>query len=265
MQNEHARMLKELIEQDSPTLYSAPSSYLVATAPAVGNGEQYNGMDTQTIRTSIRKAFNEFETQIASEGQLTQSGRQKLQRLALANPDIAFTQSEAWYQSYLLLYHAGELLDQGDSDSSDFIVNEVAEPEANPLDRIESLDLSTREGDAVAKKIVANAVFGSNGEARAIYTEWLESLRSNFGYEMPPDVQRQALDLFRKNNWSYIDRRAFDLARLNLVNRNIMPPSCKTPTERLNDQIETADDRTWEGRRRLRQQILDAQRKPEPI
>ena len=44
-----------------------------------------------------------------------------------------------------------------------------------------------------------------------------------------------------------------------------MPPSCKTPTERLNDQIETADDRTWEGRRRLRQQILDAQRKPEPI
>src|ERR1039458_6983188 len=42
--------LRRLIDQDQPTLYVAESSFLTATAPAIGDGSQFNGVAPEELR-----------------------------------------------------------------------------------------------------------------------------------------------------------------------------------------------------------------------
>lgn len=132
---------------------------------------------------------------------------------------------------------------------------EPEEPEPT-IEDLERFDTSTKAGERLAHAILSRAVF--DGDAKQVYMEWLRSLVNNFGYEMPEDVQRQAVDLFIHNNWSFLSKKCYDAARLNLVRRGVMPDTCLTPEDRLTLSLENADTQSFESRRKIKQQLLAA-------
>jgi hypothetical protein len=123
------------------------------------------------------------------------------------------------------------------------------EPEPTAAD-LESIDTSSRAGQRIAEDILSRAIF--QGEAKQVFREWLDSLKNNFDYEMPPEVQREVVQWFLANRRSWLDRKAYDDCRLNLIRRSVIPASCLTEVDRLNWEIEDEyDTTTYEGRRRL--------------
>lgn len=133
------------------------------------------------------------------------------------------------------------------------------------IDDLESIDTSTRSGAELAKQIIGDSVFGFDGEARKIFDQFLAHVLRTFGVEITPEAQKQLVVWFQRNNRSFLDHRAYDQAKVNLVKRGILPSTCLTEDEILCGSIENEDTQSWQGKRNLKQEIRAAQRQPESI
>jgi hypothetical protein len=174
------------------------------------------------------------------------------QNAALANP-------ETWRTAFDRLYQLGcfdEAKGEIGYDESQRVPDPVAPvvvPEPTMAD-LESIPTHTLEGAAKAREIVSKAVFGD--EARSVFQEFVAHVSKTFGHDLTPDEQFEIVSWFQKNNKSFLDRRAYDQAKVNLIRRNILPESLLTADEKLQMAIESSDTQSWEGRSRLKQGLL---------
>jgi hypothetical protein len=256
VKSEHSRLLQQLIDQDTPIVYVAESSFLTATAPSIGDGSQFNNIPPEAIKATIRRIFSEFEDSIKDEGTLTASGRQKLQNLSRANLSIDWLQVSSWKQALYLLRAVGELTDQGDSETPDFVVKEVEPQETPTVDAdsaIEKLDTTTRDGQKKARTLLANYLFSV--DAKSVFDEWIASLSNNFDFMPTEDQQRAALDIFIERNLSFLSRKSYDDVRKVLVARGMFPERCLTNEDRAAILVEATDARSYQERQDLKAKL----------
>lgn len=241
-QTEHSRLLKQLIDGDLATLYSAESKFLAATAPNIGNGDQFNNIPPEAIKATIRRVFSEFEGSIATTGKLTASGKQKMQSLARANLNCDATQVAFWTQAFYLLRAAGELT------TEDFVETPAQQPEAQPSDLLSALDAQpdTRDGARRAKEL-ANEHFFSV-ECREVYDRFLAHCARVWDFYPTEQQARAMVQWFQDTNRSMIaDKTAWDDMRRSLVSREIFPrvsptgKSMLTDDELLAERIESSN------------------------
>ena len=132
----------------------------------------------------------------------------------------------------------------------------------DPLSEIESLNLDSREGNRRAKEIATNDFFSR--QVAPIASQWREWLIATFNYVPTDEVQKAAGQWFLNNpTENPLRGEAWTSLRLNLVKKGVMPQSCLTREEILNQTIEQSSDRSdsYEVRRNLRQQIRELAQK----
>jgi len=228
--------LSKLIEDDSSTLYSAESQFLAATAPSIGEGTQFDGVSSESIRATIRKSFSTWEDSNV-KGKLTQSGREKMQRCARANLNIDSTQVAAWQQIFTLLRQSGELQDQGDSDQPDLIVTEIPDETAQRagLESLESLDLSSRSGQRIAREIANSDYFGREGAA--MFAQWEAHIYRDYGVTLTDEQKKAVVTWLMKWNKNPLSHTSWNEARRALGKAQIIPLMV-TDDEVLAERIE---------------------------
>jgi hypothetical protein len=217
-----------------------------------------------------RAEFEKFVNQTLSQTGfvLSPAGSQRLLYFVLAQ---AFSENKAdmanpatWQIAFDRLNdlrcfneEAGEL----GYDASQRVVAPVVEQlEAEPgIEALEGLNMLRREDAALAHQIVAREVF--NGEAKVVFRQFIAHVLKTFGHELTPDEQREMILWFTANNRSFLDGKAYDACRVNLVRRGILPPGCLTEDEQLANSIEDEDTATWQGRRNLKQELIAARRR----
>jgi hypothetical protein len=165
---------------------------------------------------------------------LTPSGRNKLWTLARHQTEIAYDSADAWSATYYLLNACDGL------DAADVEVSEEPTPVANPLDALEEMDLSSREGVRASQRVVSDAVFGVNGEARNMYRDWLRHLDADYGFSPDEQQQKAAIKFFQDFNRSWLDFNAYNECRRYLVAAKIFP-DIRTNDERLAAAVESTD------------------------
>jgi hypothetical protein len=231
------------------------------------HGVTFSSTEEQQSGARGRAQYEEFVRTLPTTGFiLSDAGAQRLLYFVLAqalsenHADMA--NPETWRIGFDRLYQLGcfdEAKAEIGYDGSQRVEEPVVEQPA-PAPTIEGLNLSTKAGEKIARDIVSTAVFGPDGDAKILFGEWLDSLAKNFEYMMPEEVQREVINWFQKNNKSFLSYQAYDQCRINLVRRGLMPSSCLTASDRLSMSIEQADTRSYEGRRKLSQEIADMMR-----
>ena len=128
----------------------------------------------------------------------------------------------------------------------------------NPLAEIETLNLDSREGNRRAKEIATNDFFGR--EMAHVVDQWESWLFATFNYILTDDARKAAGQWWERNPTANPLRgESWTALRLNLVKQGVIPASCKTSEEILNETIEKSSERSdsYETRRSLRQAIRD--------
>jgi hypothetical protein len=140
-------------------------------------------------------------------------------------------------------------------------VVEQPAPEPTVAD-LETLNLSlSREDERTAQKIVSNAVFGPSGQAAELFQQFIAHVSKTFGHDLTESEQRELIDVFRTRNLSFLDHRAYDKARCELVAKGVLPRTCYTQDELLCLEIEstpTHDKSDYDQRLNLKRQIATA-------
>ena len=232
-QTEHSRLLRELIDGDIPMLYSGESQFLAATAPQIGNGDQFNNIPPDHIRATIRRVFSEFEDSIASEGKITETGKRKLQSLARLNLECDWTQIASWVQALALLRAANELSD------ADFVaVQSVAQP-AQPEsfdDVLAKSDTFSREG---RKQVAAAAMKAMSLECNQMFDAFYNSIVRNFGYSLNDSEVNAVVEFMKRHNLNFLKPSDWDRARVACVKAGLIERSdLLYPQEALSEAVE---------------------------
>jgi hypothetical protein len=239
--------LRQLINQDQPTLFVSESSFLAATAPQFEDG-QCDGIPVEDIKASIRRAFIEAEDEIAADGRLTESGKQKLQNLSRCNLSTNWLQSSAWVQAYRLLRCAGELSE------TDFIATPAPEQESTAtFDDVLNAIPDTYEGRKDAKTLCDADYFLRQG--KPILDEWIASLLSNFDFVPTEAEQKLAIQFCIQRGLSFLDRRTYDTVRKNMVARGLWPERCLTNADKAELLVESSPAQTYDERQTLKHQL----------
>jgi hypothetical protein len=246
---ENAKLLRQLMESDSVTLYIQPSKYLATLAPGAEDGSKWNGVSPDQIRGAIQTAYTAFEKSIAAEGRVAESGRAKIYRLADVNRAIDWTSESSFYHAYLLLKTLGELDD-------DFIESEESET-PQPFD-LEHLNLDSRSGKKEAERVMMQDM---QGEALTWYTAFADSLVKNFQHYLDEKETKAVCNQMRKMNRSWTNASLWDLSRQECVAQGTLPKELLYPDERFAAIIadDSVDTSSYAGRRALKmmeQQIL---------
>ena|SRR5579859_2792459 len=261
---EHERVAAKFWSQPVAALARAlqrnePMAYEGATFTTTPTPQPEQGQD----------AFIEAYERIQRSGHVLNSvGRQRLSLMA-AHLCLAQNVALTDVDNYIIMFN--KLVEWGAFEASGVLelgydpekrdAEPVAPERRLTVDDLEGIDTSTKAGEALAHQIVADAVF--DGDAKSVFREWITSLKNNFDYEMPPEVQRDyVIPWFLSNQRSWLDRKAFDDCRLNLIRRSILPESCLTDIDRLNWEIEEDfDTQSYEGRRRLAREAAQINRR----
>ena len=130
------------------------------------------------------------------------------------------------------------------------------------LDEIETLNLESRSGNARAKEISNQDFFGR--EFAHTVDRWTNWLEATFQYVLTDDARKAAGQWWERNpTENPLRGESWTRLRLNLVKKGVMPQSCLTREEILNQTIEASSDRSdsYEVRRNLRQQIRELAQK----
>ena len=233
-------------------------------------GATYPSTDEQQGGARGRAEFEEFvNVTLPKRGfLLSSSGSQRLLYFVLAQ---AFSENradmsnpETWNTAFDRLY-ALDCFDITNAevgyDESQRVVEPVVEqPEPEPgIEALEGLNMLRREDQVLAAKIVANEVF--NGGAKTVFRQFIAHVLKTFDHELTPDEQREIILWFTANNRSFLDHKAYDACRVNLVRRGVLPHGCLTEDEQLANSIEDEDTTTWQGRRNLKQELIAARRR----
>lgn len=138
----------------------------------------------------------------------------------------------------------------------------VPEPEPAKLtiDDLETIDTSTREGEALGKRLVNDAVFGE--EAKTIFHQFLAHVERTFGHALSVGEQNEIILFFQRRNLSWLDGASYDAARRHLVSIGMLNRHCLTEDERLCQEIEEDNSTDFQGTTSLRQKVLAARRRP---
>jgi hypothetical protein len=220
--------------------------------------------------TRGRAEYTEFVANLPRSGfVLSDSGAQRLLLFVIAqaysenHADMA--DPETWKLAFDRLYQLGcfdEARAEIGYDESTRVQEPVVErPERRPtLDNLEDFNTTTKAGEKLAHQILSDAVFGSQGEGREVFYGFISHVSKTFHHDLTEDEQRELIQWFVKNNKSFLDHRAYDVAKVNLVRRGILPHSLLTATELFEMNLESADTRSYEGRRSLAQKIAELSR-----
>jgi hypothetical protein len=130
----------------------------------------------------------------------------------------------------------------------------VEQPARARLD-LEDFNTTTKDGEKLAHQILADAVFGPQGEGRIIFHQFISHVSKTFGHDLTEDEQRELIQWFVRNQKSFLDRRAYDLGKVNLVRRGILNHGCLTADELYSMGIEEEDTQSYSGRRNLAQEL----------
>jgi hypothetical protein len=199
---------------------------------------------------------------------LSPVGRQRVLLMAVhqclaQNADLSNTETYITCFNKLLEWDAFEqsgVLELGyDENKKEVLPEPVAQERRLTVDDLESIDTETREGEKIAHQIIAEAVFGD--EAASVFHRFIAHVAKTFGHDISADEQREIILWFQKNNRNFLDHRAYDQCKVNLVRRGILPSTCLTEEEVLAGSIENEDTQSYESRRRLKQEILAARRR----
>lgn len=142
---------------------------------------------------------------------------------------------------------------------------EPVEPEPErklTVDDLENVDTTSKAGEKLAHRIIADAVFGPQGENREVFHQFIDHIAKTFGHDLTETEQRELIQWFVRNNRSFLDRAAYDTAKVNLVRRGILNHGVLTSTELFEMGIEETDTQSYESRRTLKQELA-ALRKPQ--
>jgi hypothetical protein len=115
----------------------------------------------------------------------------------------------------------------------------VAEPVAEVPFDLEATNLSSREGEKLAKAWLSVQYYGV--EAAELFTLWINSLSSNFGYVPEERAKRAVVKFFQVHNLNFKDRRSYDRVRVALVKNGVFPSHCLTEDEVLAARLESSD------------------------
>jgi hypothetical protein len=240
-QHQVSQSLRRLIEQDQPTLYVAPSSFLAATAPQVADN-QFAGISIEDCRASIRRAYSEFEDSIAADGKLTASGKQKLQALAKANLNCNSTQVAFWSQAFYLLLNLGELSEL------DFI--ETPQPQATQptesFDSILEILPDTHDGRKDARALCDADYFGREGAA--MMSQWEAHIYRDYGVILTDNQKKEVVSWLVKWNKSPLVHESWNAARRALGKAQVIPLMV-TEDEALAERLEHSNLNDYSARR----------------
>lgn len=145
-----------------------------------------------------------------------------------------------------------------DESKKEYVSEPVEQGRKLSADDLESIDTGSRTGAELAHQIVADAVWGRGGEAENIFRQFIAHVARTFHYDLSPEDQREIVQWFTKNNRSFLDAKAYDQCKVNLVRRGILPATLLTEDERLCMSLETSQGTDYETRRKLKQTIIAA-------
>ena len=137
----------------------------------------------------------------------------------------------AWYRVFARLRELNAFAD------GELFIAEKAKPETAKPDSLDSISTLTREGNAAAKRIVEQEVYGKDSEDSLLWKDWLTSLANNFKFYPTAEQQKLAIDVFMKLNLSFRQPKSYDFVR-RYLGRQGSWPLMLSPEEKLDDQIE---------------------------
>lgn len=243
-QEEHSRLLRELIDADLLAGLDTESQFLAATAPSIGTGDQFIGQSPETIRATCRKALSEAEDNL--NGQLTEKGRIRAWEIARANKNIDVTKPESWSQIFYLLGASGTLTVE------EFIprlepVNSLKTPN---IDDIENIDLGSRSGrDEAARILMRDMQQG----AYEWYQAFHDSLVRDFSHYLTDEQTKSVIEVMKARNLNFCSAKDWGRARRAAIKFGTLPETLRYPSEILDDLIEITPN-TYEGRQELKRQ-----------
>jgi hypothetical protein len=219
-------------------------------------------------KTGEDAAWNEFNANLTSQGCTIYRGG--FQRLRMYLESLAATRgvsltSVANWATALARLHSLSVFEPHELEGYPPTTKAPApapKHPANPLEEIETLNLDSRDGNAKAKQIATNDFFGR--QMAPIADRWRDWLLATFNYVLTDDARKAAGQWWLKNPTANpLTPSSWTQLRLNLVKRGVMPASCKTPEEILNETIEASSERSdsYEARRNLKQQIRELAQK----
>jgi hypothetical protein len=112
-----------------------------------------------------------------------------------------------------------------------------AAPEPTLAD-IETMDMRGRENEQRAKELVDQL---ATKQQLPLMRAWIQFMIDQYGVTITHAQCQMVLDMFRKNNWNFLDRRNYDKAKRQMVARFEFPESCLNEDERIEREIEAMD------------------------
>ena len=229
-------------------LLSEPSPYLSEGCAPLNT----SGKTPEQVCELVRQAFIQFRTELeARDITITDAGINRIASVTKLNWDtMDWTDPQLFHRLYLLMkecdcFQAGDILD--------LRVNEqppAEQPAPAPFD-MESLNSDIPEQKAQIKNHLEAEYYGN--ETAKIFSDWQAHIYRTFGVTLDETQQRAAINYFPAANKSFLDGRAWDAMRVTLVNRGILPLTCRTNDEVLCAELENADLNDYETRRKFQQ------------
>lgn len=245
--------MRVLREEHARYVFTAPSAELAARCAQIP--ENLEVQSVEQFRSQIRDSFNTWRLSAENDGlTLSQSGLEKLRRAAAANTSVDFRDPQSFCELYVLLENLGCFTD---SDRT------IQRPEPQPQERaqtersrrtladLESVNTDTRAGRAEASQILMEDM---QLEVRTWYNAFADSLVRNFDHYLTNQETKAICNQMTLMNRSWTNAKNWDLSRIELVKKGLLPQNLRYRNEILDDLIESGDTRSYTGRRELQRQ-----------
>jgi hypothetical protein len=225
------------------TIFTAPSAELESRCT---QAENITGT-VQEIRAQVHRAFDEWLSRASDEGlTIYPSGLEKLRRAAAANTRVDFRDP----QSFCELFDVLEALSIFTSQDRT-LPERAPSPEVGERPRdLESLDTSTQQGRSEAARLM---LAENQSEAASHFASFAAQIQRDFNYTLDPQETESLCSQMRVMNRSWTNQRAWSDSRRELVKKGLLPQNLLTPSEKLDELIETTPN-TWQGRQFLKTQ-----------
>ena len=213
----------------------------------------FAGFTNEQATVLIRGAFDGFRLALEASGvKLEASALTKLQTIARQNLSLNVTDPSVWQKIYDYAFSLGVF----SSHDVTQLAHAQPEQEVEPSLDLESIDTTTRDGEKTARELVANEVFGVDGETRKTWNAWLAQLKRDYDFEPTKAQQEAAIYWFQRNARSFLDYNAYNACRRALSLSGDFEEGMFTADERLSLEIENdLDTQTYEGRNRIKREL----------
>ena len=239
--NERERLIaaQELTQQ--------PSEYLAQHCTA------YTGtLSVEEVGIAISSAVAALHASLQTRGiTLHKSGIEKM--VKVSNLNLASFDTTSTKNLLTLFEYMDSLGCFSEADVTRPAPVPATEPErprtqADIIADLESQETFTREGEARARKLVAEALYSEGSEDTALFKEWIASLAANFSFYPTADQQKQAIDAFAAHNLNFRRRENYDIVRRFLSKSGRWPSNLLTKEELFLADVENMDLNTYAGK-----------------